>query len=80
MEIIAEHPFASEKFKMTAVSSVKIPPEAQYVIPPQMIRNRINSECLTFMNYQEIEKAAKAKAKAKTRKPRPHSRQRPESS
>ena len=64
MDIISENPYASEhsKFKMTAKSSIKIPDDKKYKIPPYTIRNRINSECLTFMNYQEIEKTAKAKA------------------
>ena len=62
MDMIPENPY-SDKFVMTAKSSIKIPPEQLYSIPPQEIRNRINSECLTFMNYQEIERVAQQKAR-----------------
>ena len=60
MEVIAENLYNTTlpKFTMNSKSSIKIPEDKRYSIPPQNIRNRINSECLNFMNYQEIEKTA----------------------
>ena len=48
---------------MTVKSSIPIPPESKYEVPPKTVRERLNSKPLgQFMNYSEIAITARRKA------------------
>lgn len=46
-------------FKMTAESSIKIQEKFRYRQPQKEKRKRLNSECLEFLSYNEIERTMK---------------------
>ena len=50
-----------KRFQLNVTCSLKLDEGNTYKVPNEFIRNRIKSEPLGWMNYLEIEKAAKEK-------------------